>query len=228
MTAATRRLGDAPPAELLDPAERMSVDELRALQLERLQWSLRHAYDNVPRYRARFDEHGVRPADCRELADIAKFPTTTKADLRETCPFGMFAVPRERIARIHASSGTTGRPTVVGYTAGDLDRWAGLVARSIRAAGGRPGAPASLLGHPGLAGSVTPPRRRPTRECHAAATVPAAAPHAAGCSALAPVAAGRRCRCRHAAAAHAAAGSVHGDWLLDVRPFRRQHVHGVD
>ena len=116
MTAATRRLGDAPPAELLDPAERMSVDELRALQLTRLQWSLRHAYDHVPHYRQKFDAHGVHPDDCRELADIAKFPTTTKADLRETYPFGMFAVPRERIARIHASSGTTGKPTVVGYT----------------------------------------------------------------------------------------------------------------
>ncbi|KAA1027017.1 phenylacetate--CoA ligase [Pseudonocardia sp. EV170527-09] len=139
MTAATKRLGDAPPAELLDPAERMSVDELRTLQLGRLKWTLRHAWDNVPHYRRRFEEHGVHPDDCRELADIAKFPTTTKADLRETYPFGMFAVPRERIARIHASSGTTGRPTVVGYTGSDLDRWAGLVARSIRAAGGRPG-----------------------------------------------------------------------------------------
>lgn len=139
MTIATKRPGQAPPAELLDPAERMSVDELRALQLSRLQWTLRHAYDNVPHYRARFDAHGVHPDDCRELADIARFPTTTKADLRETYPFGMFAVPRERIARIHASSGTTGRPTVVGYTAGDIDNWATLVARSIRAAGGRPG-----------------------------------------------------------------------------------------
>ncbi|WP_255426722.1 phenylacetate--CoA ligase PaaK [Pseudonocardia sp. C8] len=117
----------------------MSVDELRALQLERLQWTLRHAYENVPHYRAKFDAQGVHPDDCRELADIAKFPTTTKADLRETYPFGMFAVPRERVARIHASSGTTGKPTVVGYTAGDIDRWASLVARSIRAAGGRPG-----------------------------------------------------------------------------------------
>ncbi|MFP5019485.1 phenylacetate--CoA ligase PaaK [Pseudonocardia phyllosphaerae] len=124
---------------MLDPAERMSVDELRALQLERLQWTLRHAYDNVPHYRQKFDAHGVHPDDCRELADIAKFPTTTKADLRETYPFGMFAVPRERVNRIHASSGTTGRPTVVGYTAGDIDRWSSLVARSIRAAGGRPG-----------------------------------------------------------------------------------------
>ena len=113
---ATRRLGDAPPAELLDPAERMSVDELRALQLERLQWTLRHAYENVPHYRASFDAAGVHPDDCRELSDLAKFPTTTKADLRDNYPFGMFAVPQEQVRRIHASSGTTGRPTVVGYT----------------------------------------------------------------------------------------------------------------
>ena len=139
MTTVARRLGEAPDPATLDPAERMSVDELRALQLERLQWTLRHAYDNVPHYRAKFDAHGVGPQDCRELADIAKFPTTTKADLRETYPFGMFAVPQDQVRRIHASSGTTGRPTVVGYTAGDIDRWADLIARSIRAAGGRPG-----------------------------------------------------------------------------------------
>ncbi|MDN5914010.1 MAG: phenylacetate--CoA ligase [Pseudonocardia sp.] len=139
MTTVARRLGDAPAPESLDPAERMSVDELRALQLERLQWTLRHAYDNVPHYTRAFDEHGVRPEDCRELADIAKFPTTNKADLRENYPFGMFAVPQDQIRRIHASSGTTGRPTVVGYTAKDIDDWAGLIARSIRAAGGRPG-----------------------------------------------------------------------------------------
>ncbi|MCW0213232.1 MAG: phenylacetate--CoA ligase [Pseudonocardia sp.] len=117
----------------------MSVDELRALQLTRLQTTLRHAYENVPHYRRAFDAHGVRPEDCREPADIAKFPTTSKADLRDNYPFGMFAVPQEQVRRIHASSGTTGKPTVVGYTEGDLDRWAGLVARSIRAAGGRPG-----------------------------------------------------------------------------------------
>jgi phenylacetate-CoA ligase len=139
VTAATRRLGDAPPADLLDPEERMGVDELRALQLERLRWTLRHAYDNVPFYRRRFDAHGVHPDDCRELADIARFPTTTKADLRDNYPFGLFAVPQERVRRIHASSGTTGRPTVVGYTARDIENWAGLMARSIRAAGGRPG-----------------------------------------------------------------------------------------
>ncbi|MCF7548258.1 phenylacetate--CoA ligase PaaK [Pseudonocardia sp. WMMC193] len=117
----------------------MSTDELRALQLERLQWTLAHAYENVPHYRKAFDEAGVHPADCRSLSDIAKFPTTSKADLRENYPFGMFAVPQSEVRRIHASSGTTGRPTVVGYTARDIDTWAGLIARSIRAAGGRPG-----------------------------------------------------------------------------------------
>lgn len=117
----------------------MSVDELRALQLSRLRWTLRHAYENVAHYRRSFDDAGVHPDDCRELADLAKFPTTTKADLRENYPFGMFAVPEHDVRRIHASSGTTGRPTVVGYTDRDLDIWAAVVARSIRAAGGRPG-----------------------------------------------------------------------------------------
>lgn len=139
MTTIQRRLGDAPPADMLDPAERMSVDELRALQLERLRWTLRQAYDHVPHYRRAFDAHGVHPDDCRELDDIARFPTTSKADLRENYPFGMFAVPQAEVRRVHASSGTTGKPTVVGYTEGDIDRWAELVARSIRAAGGRPG-----------------------------------------------------------------------------------------
>ncbi len=138
-THTTRRLGDAPAADLLDPEERMSVDELQALQLERLQWTLRHAYDNVPFYRQSFDAHGVHPDDCRSLTDLAKFPTTTKADLRDNYPFGMFAVPQDQVRRIHASSGTTGRPTVVGYTARDIDTWATVMARSIRAAGGRPG-----------------------------------------------------------------------------------------
>lgn len=123
----------------LDPIEKASVDELRALQLKRLQATLRHAYANSPVYRAKFDAAGVHPDDCQRLADIAKFPFTTKADLRENYPFGMFAVPRERCARIHASSGTTGKPTVVGYTQKDIDTWASLVARSIRAAGARPG-----------------------------------------------------------------------------------------
>ena len=126
------------PGEL-EPIERASVDELRALQLERLRWSLRHAYDNVPHYRKSFDAAGIHPGDCRSLADLAKFPFTVKSDLRDHYPYGMFAVPRERVARIHASSGTTGKPTVVGYTRADIDTWADLVARSIRAAGGRPG-----------------------------------------------------------------------------------------
>ncbi|MDQ3454607.1 MAG: phenylacetate--CoA ligase [Actinomycetota bacterium] len=117
----------------------MSIDELRVQQLDRLQWSLRHAYDNVELYRRKFDAAGVHPSDCRELADLAKFPFTTKADLREGYPFGMFAVPRTEVRRIHASSGTTGKPTVVGYTEQDIDTWATVMARSIRASGGRPG-----------------------------------------------------------------------------------------
>jgi phenylacetate-CoA ligase len=125
--------------ELLDSGERLDAEALRALQWERLRSSLRHAYENVPFYRASFDKAGVRPDDCRSLADLARFPFTTKADLRENYPYGMFAVPRDRVRRIHASSGTTGRPTVVGYTEGDLSMWADMVARSIRAAGGRPG-----------------------------------------------------------------------------------------
>ncbi|MEX5718880.1 phenylacetate--CoA ligase PaaK [Geodermatophilus maliterrae] len=135
----TRRLGTAPAPDALDAAERTSVDELRALQLERLRWSLRHAYENVPHYRRAFDAAGVHPDDCRELADLAGFPTTSKADLRENYPFGMFAVPQEQVRRVHASSGTTGRPTVVGYTERDIDTWATVMARSIRAAGGRRG-----------------------------------------------------------------------------------------
>ncbi|MFC4785711.1 phenylacetate--CoA ligase PaaK [Nocardioides sp. MAHUQ-72] len=123
----------------LEPIESASVDELRALQLERLRWTVRHAYDNVPHYRAAFDEAGVHPDDVRELADLARLPFTSKADLRANYPFGMFAVPREQVSRVHASSGTTGQPTVVGYTAEDLDTWATVMARSIRAAGGRPG-----------------------------------------------------------------------------------------
>lgn len=127
------------PTPLLDPIETASRDELQALQLERLKWSLKHAYDNVPRYKAKFVEAGVHPDDLETLADLAKFPFTTKQDLRDAYPFDMFAVPREQIARIHASSGTTGKPTVVGYTRNDIDTWASLVARSIRAAGGHPG-----------------------------------------------------------------------------------------
>jgi phenylacetate-CoA ligase len=123
----------------LEPIERAPREELRALQLERLRWSLAHAYENVARYRQKFDAAGVKPADCRSLADLARFPFTTKADLRESYPFGMFAVPMDRIVRIHASSGTTGKPTVVGYTAKDIDTWSDVMARSMRAAGARPG-----------------------------------------------------------------------------------------
>ncbi|MER8044615.1 phenylacetate--CoA ligase PaaK [Streptomyces sp. NPDC094032] len=126
-------------SELLDAGERLGRDELEALQLERLRATLRHAYENVAFYRQAFDQAGVRPEDCRTLADLARFPFTAKTDLREHYPFGMFAVEQSRIRRIHASSGTTGRPTVVGYTERDLDTWADVVARSIRAAGGRPG-----------------------------------------------------------------------------------------
>ena len=123
----------------LEEIETASRDELEALQLDRLRTGLRHAYTHVPHYRTAFDAAGVRPEDCRELADLARFPFTTKQDLRAGYPFGMFAVPREQVIRVHASSGTTGKPTVVGYTRGDLDVWAALMARSIRASGGRPG-----------------------------------------------------------------------------------------
>jgi len=130
---------DPPPPATLDAVERLSPEALRSLQRERLAWTLRHAYDNVAHYRRAFDAAGVTPDDLRDLPDLRKFPFTTKADLRANYPFGMFAVPREEVARIHASSGTTGKPTVVGYTKADLDTWSSLVARSIRAAGGRPG-----------------------------------------------------------------------------------------
>ncbi|WP_416559476.1 phenylacetate--CoA ligase PaaK [Limnohabitans sp. yimb22184] len=123
----------------LEPIEKASIDELRSLQLKRLQQTLQHAYANSPVYRAKFDAAGVHPDDCKSLADIAKFPFTTKADLRDSYPFGMFAVPRENCARIHASSGTTGKPTVVGYTLKDIDTWSNVVARSIRAGGAKPG-----------------------------------------------------------------------------------------
>ncbi len=133
MPVKTPRPGD------LEPIETASRDELQAVQLQRLQQTLQHAYEHVPHYRAAFDAEGVHPSDCRQLSDLARFPFTTKADLRAQYPFGMFAVPRDQVVRVHASSGTTGKPTVVGYTAGDIERWAGLVARSIRAAGGRAG-----------------------------------------------------------------------------------------
>ncbi len=123
----------------LEPIETASRDEIAALQTQRLAWSLKHAYDNVEAYRKKFDAAGVRPSDFKRLEDLAKFPFTTKADLRENYPFGMFAVPQDKIVRIHASSGTTGKPTVVGYTQADIDNWANLMARSIRASGGRPG-----------------------------------------------------------------------------------------
>jgi len=125
--------------DALDPEELLSRDEIRALQLERLQWTVHHAYENVPLYTRKLDEAGVAPADIRSLDDVRLLPFTTKEDLRQTYPFGMFAVPMDQVRRIHASSGTTGRPTVVGYTQGDLDRWASLVARSLRASGVRPG-----------------------------------------------------------------------------------------
>lgn len=123
----------------LEPIETASRDELQALQLQRLKWSLKHAYDNVPHYRNAFDQAGVHPDDLKSLSDLSRFPFTTKKDLRDHYPFGMFAVPREQVVRVHASSGTTGKPTVVGYTQNDIDTWATVVARSIRAAGGRRG-----------------------------------------------------------------------------------------
>ncbi|MDG2341137.1 MAG: AMP-binding protein, partial [Paracoccaceae bacterium] len=123
----------------LDPIEIASRDEINALQLERLKWSLNHAYNNVPMYKKRFDDAGVHPDDLKELKDLAKFPFTYKNDLRDNYPFGLFAVPREQIMRIHASSGTTGKATVVGYTKNDIDNWADLLARSLRAAGLRRG-----------------------------------------------------------------------------------------
>ncbi|OWQ91471.1 phenylacetate--CoA ligase [Roseateles aquatilis] len=125
--------------EDLEPIERASQDELRALQLRRLRWSLQHAYENVPHYKAAFDAKGVHPSDLKDLSDLRLFPFTTKKDLRDNYPFGLFAVPREQVSRIHASSGTTGKPTVVGYTKQDIDTWADLVARSLRAAGTRKG-----------------------------------------------------------------------------------------
>ncbi len=124
---------------ILEPIEHASIDELRALQLQRLKWSLAHAYDHVEHYRQSFDAAGVHPSDLRRLEDLSKFPFLTKQDFRAAYPFGLFAVPIRNISRLHASSGTTGKPTVVGYTRTDLDTWAGLVARSLRAAGARPG-----------------------------------------------------------------------------------------
>ncbi len=128
-----------PPRESLEPIEIASIDEIRATQLERMKWSLRHAYDNVPMYKQRFDAAGVHPDDLKSLGDLAKFPFTYKNDLRDNYPFGLFAVPRDQIVRVHASSGTTGKPTVVGYTKNDIEMWANMVARSMRASGTKPG-----------------------------------------------------------------------------------------
>ena len=133
------RTGPAPDPKTLEPIEIASRDEIASLQLKRLQWSLNHAYANVAFYKDKFDSVGVHPDDCRSLEDLKKFPCTTKQDLRAHYPFGMFAVPMDKVARIHASSGTTGKPTVVGYTKADLDTWATVVARSMRAAGTRAG-----------------------------------------------------------------------------------------
>ncbi|WP_299420748.1 phenylacetate--CoA ligase PaaK [uncultured Shimia sp.] len=129
----------SPRKEELEPIEIASIDEIRAVQLERLKWSLTHAYTNVPMYKQRFDAAGVHPDDLQSLADLAKFPFSYKNDLRDNYPFGLLAVPRQQIARLHASSGTTGKPTVVGYTKGDIDNWADLMARSLRASGLRAG-----------------------------------------------------------------------------------------
>ncbi|MCX7558054.1 phenylacetate--CoA ligase [Sulfitobacter sp. F26204] len=128
-----------PARDTLDLIELASRDEIAALQLKRMKWSLRHAYDNVPFYKDSFDAAGVHPDDLQDLSDLSKFPFTVKTDLRDNYPFKMFAVPREQVARIHASSGTTGQPTVVGYTQNDLNNWGSVVARSLRAAGMRPG-----------------------------------------------------------------------------------------
>src|SRR3979411_3197563 len=123
----------------MDEAERASRDEIIALQTKRLAWTLAHAYDNVAHYKRAFDEGGVHPSDFKQLSDLGKFPFTVKTDLRDNYPFNMFAVPREKLVRVHASSGTTGKPIVVGYTRGDIDMWSDVMARSIRAAGGRTG-----------------------------------------------------------------------------------------
>ncbi|MBG6183913.1 phenylacetate-CoA ligase [Arthrobacter sp. CAN_A214] len=138
MTSTAIKASPAAP-DSLDPEEHFSRDRIESLQLERLQATVAHAYANVELYRRKFDDAGIHPTDLVDLTDLAKFPFTTKEDLRQTYPFGMFAVPQERVARIHASSGTTGRPTVVGYTVGDIDRWATLVARSLRASGVKTG-----------------------------------------------------------------------------------------
>src|SRR3954465_5152896 len=128
-----------PSSDVYDPIEIAAPEELRSLQLQRMRWSLAQAYDNVPHYRQSFDRLGIKPGDLVELSDLRQFPFTTKGDLRDNYPYGMFAVPQDQVRRVHASSGTTGQPTVVGYTERDLDIWATVMARSIRAAGGRSG-----------------------------------------------------------------------------------------
>jgi phenylacetate-CoA ligase len=139
MAQTNLKTGSSGYAPELDDAERASRDEIMALQTKRLAWSLKHAYDNVAHYKKAFDTAGVHPSDFRQLSDLAKFPFTVKTDLRDNYPFNMFAVAREKLVRVHASSGTTGRPIVVGYTKGDIDVWSTVMARSIRAAGGRTG-----------------------------------------------------------------------------------------
>ncbi|HEY0684094.1 MAG TPA: phenylacetate--CoA ligase PaaK [Steroidobacter sp.] len=129
----------SPDQETFEPIERASIDELKALQLQRLRWSLQHAYSNVPHYKKAFDAAGAHPADVRSLEDLSRFPFLVKQDFRDQYPFGLLAVPREQAVRLHASSGTTGKPTVVAYTRNDIDHWAGLMARSIFAGGGRAG-----------------------------------------------------------------------------------------
>src|SRR5258708_4729649 len=144
----------------MDQTERASRDEIIALQTRRMAWTLAHAYDNVAHYNNAFDKSGVTPQDFRQLSDLSKFPFTAKADLRQNYPFGMFAVPREKLVRLHASSGTTGKPVVVGYTAKDIETWAHVVARSIHAAGGRPGMIVSVAYGYGLfTGGLGAPQR---------------------------------------------------------------------
>src|SRR5947199_5250508 len=134
----SKRAADfAPDKKDLNPIEIASRDEIAALQLRRMKWSLKHAYENVAHYKKSFDAAGVHPDDLKALSDMRKFPLTSKDDLRANYPYGMFAVPMDRIVRVHASSGTTGKPTVVGYTKEDIDTWSAVMARSIRAAGGR-------------------------------------------------------------------------------------------
>src|SRR6202167_665380 len=136
---ASTRLRESGYRAEMDDTERASRDQIMALQTKRMAWSLAHAYDNVAHYRKAFDKAGVHPSDFRQLADLARFPFTVKTDLRDNYPFNMFAVAREKLVRVHASSGTTGKPIVVGYTKGDIETWSDVMARSIRAAGGRTG-----------------------------------------------------------------------------------------